>query len=313
LLSEFELIRKYFDRPARSAALGVGDDAALLRPSAGMELAVSTDLLLEGRHFRVGTDARKLGHKALAVNLSDMAAMGAAPRWVTLAIALPAQLALDEAWLEEFAKGFFALAERFGVELIGGDTARGSLSICVTILGEVPTGLALFRAGARPGDDIWVSGQLGGAALALAQPGIAAAAKRLDEPEPRVELGERLRGLASAAIDVSDGFAQDLGHILERSGVGAIVEYALLPRSVDVEKIKDGKLQARLVLSGGDDYELIFTAPRASRGELETLSSDLKLPLSRVGGIQGGEARLQVLDDQGRPMAVGRGFDHFAP
>ena len=313
MLSEFELIRKYFDRPARSAALGVGDDAALLRPSAGMELAVSTDLLLEGRHFRVGTDARKLGHKALAVNLSDMAAMGAAPRWVTLAIALPAQLALDEAWLEEFAKGFFALAERFGVELIGGDTTRGPLSICVTILGEVPTGLALFRAGARPGDDIWVSGQLGGAALALAQPGIAAAAKRLDEPEPRVELGERLRGLASAAIDVSDGFAQDLGHILERSGVGAIVEYALLPRSVDVEKIKDGKLQARLVLSGGDDYELIFTAPRASRGELETLSSDLKLPLSRVGGIQGGEARLQVLDDQGRPMAVGRGFDHFAP
>ena len=310
MLSEFELIRKYFDRPARSAVLGVGDDAALLRPSAGMELAVSTDLLLEGRHFRAGADARKLGHKALAVNLSDMAAMGAAPRWVTLALALPA---VNEAWLDQFAKGFFALAERFGVELIGGDTTRGPLALCVTILGEVPTGLALVRAGARPGDDIWVSGQLGDAALALVQPGIAAAARRLDEPEPRVELGERLRGLASAAIDVSDGFAQDLGHILERSGVGAVVEYDLLPRSADVVKTQDANLQARLVLSGGDDYELAFTAPQASRRELEALGVELKLALSRVGGIRTGGAGLQVLDAQGRPMAVQRGFDHFAP
>ena len=310
MLSEFQLIRKYFDRPARSAALGVGDDAALLRPSAGMELAVSTDLLLEGRHFRAGADPRKLGHKSLAVNLSDMAAMGAAPRWVTLALALPAA---NEAWLEEFAQGFFALAERFGVELIGGDTTRGPLSICVTILGEVPAGLALFRAGARPGDDIWVSGQLGGAALALVQPGIAAAARRLDEPEPRVELGERLRGLASAAIDVSDGFTQDLGHILERSSVGAIVEYELLPRSVDVKNIEDGELQARLVLGGGDDYELVFAAPQASRGEIEALSSDLTLALTRVGSIQTGEPRLQVLDRKGMAMPLERGFDHFAP
>ena len=275
-----------------------------------MELAVSTDLLLEGTHFRVGADARKLGHKALAVNLSDMAAMGAAPRWVTLALALPAA---NEAWLEEFAKGFFALAGRFGVELIGGDTTRGPLAICVTILGEVPTGLALFRAGARPGDDIWVSGQLGDAALALAHPDIASAARRLDEPEPRVELGERLRGLATAAIDVSDGFAQDLGHILERSGAGAMVEYELLPRSDEVKKIQDGKHQARLVLSGGDDYELAFTAPQSNRGELQALSAELKLALSRVGSVQAGEPRLQVLDAQGRPMAVERGFDHFAP
>jgi thiamine-monophosphate kinase len=328
LPSEFELIRRYFehaprdvrpgDRRTRRVSLGIGDDAALLRPSAGMELAVSTDLLLEGRHFRAGADARKLGHKALAVNLSDMAAMGAAPRWATLALALPAA---NEAWLEEFAKGFFALAARFGVELIGGDTTRsaapgsapGPIVICITILGEVPTGLALFRAGARPGDDIWVSGELGGAALALAQPGIAAAARRLDEPEPRVELGERLRGLASAAIDVSDGFAQDLGHILERSSVGAIVEYELLPRSIDARKIQDEKLQARLVLCGGDDYELVFTAPQASRGEIDALSSDLKLALSRVGSMQSGEPRLQVLDAQGKPMPVGRGFDHFAP
>ena len=320
MLSEFELIRKYFersprevrpgDRRARRVALGIGDDAALLRPSAGMELAVSTDLLLEGTHFRAGADARKLGHKALAVNLSDMAAMGAAPRWATLALALPAA---NEAWLGEFASGFFALAGRFGVDLIGGDTTRGPLSVCVTILGEVPAGLALFRAGARPGDDIWVSGELGSAALALAWPGNAATAQRLDEPEPRVELGERLRGLASAAIDVSDGFAQDLGHILERSGVGAIVEYASLPRAVEVREVADRNLQARLVLCGGDDYELAFTAPQASRGELAALAAELKLPLTRVGSIQGGEARLQVLDDQGRPMPVGRGYEHFAP
>lgn len=294
----------------RRVSLGIGDDAALLRPSAGMELAVSTDLLLEATHFRAGADARKLGHKALAVNLSDMAAMGAAPRWVTLALALPA---VNEAWLEGFSRGFFALAARFGVELIGGDTTRGPLSICVTILGEVPTGLALFRGGARPGDDIWVSGELGDAALALARPDIAGAARRLDEPEPRVELGERLRGIASAAIDVSDGFAQDLGHVLERSGVGAMVEYELLPRSAEVRKIEDGKRQARLVLSGGDDYELVFTAPQAKRGELEALSSELKLPLSRVGSIQSGESKLQVIDGRGAPMAVERGFDHFAP
>lgn len=300
--SEFDLIRKYFERPAQSAALGVGDDAALLRPSAGMELAVSTDLLLEGRHFRAGTDARKLGHKSLAVNLSDMAAMGAAPRWATLALALPAA---DEAWLDGFARGFFALAGRHGVELIGGDTTRGPLTVCVTILGEVPRGLALYRAGAAAGDDIWVSGDLGGAALGLARPEIAEAVRRLDEPEPRVELGERLRGIASAAIDVSDGFAQDLGHILERSGVGAVVEYASLP----------GFPGAAMdhVLAGGDDYELVFTARQDRRAEIDALSGDLALALTRVGSIQKGEPRLQVLDRERKPVPLARGFDHFAP
>jgi thiamine-monophosphate kinase len=301
LLSEFELIKKYFDRPARSAALGVGDDAALLRPNAGMELAVSTDLLLEGRHFRAGADARKLGHKALAVNLSDMAAMGAAPRWVTLALALPAA---DEAWLDGFARGFFEMAERFGVELIGGDTTRGPRCICVTILGEVPRGLALYRAGAAPGDDIWVSGELGGAALGLAQPGNAAAAKRLDEPEPRVELGERLRGIANAAIDVSDGFAQDLGHILERSGVGAVVEYERLPKFSGADRGQ--------VLSGGDDYELVFTARQEKRADIAALSKELGLVLARVGSIQKGQPKLLVLGGDGAPIAPRRGFDHFA-
>lgn len=300
--SEFELIRKYFDKPARSAVLGVGDDAALLQPAAGMELAVSTDLLLEGRHFRAGADARKLGHKALAVNLSDMAAMGAAPRWATLALALPS---VDEMWLDGFAQGFFALASRFGVELVGGDTTRGPLSICVTILGEVPRGLALYRAGALPGDDIWVSGELGGAALGLAQPANAAASRRLDAPEPRVELGERLRGIANAAIDVSDGFAQDLGHILERSGVGAVVEYARLPAFPGADALQ--------VLAGGDDYELVFTARQERRAEIEILSRELTLALARVGSIQKGEATLQVLDAARRAMPLGRGFDHFAP
>jgi len=301
VLSEFALIRKYFDRPAPSAVLGVGDDAALLRPSAGMELAVSTDLLLEGRHFRAGADAHKLGHKALAVNLSDMAAMGAAPRWATLALALPAA---DEAWLAGFAKGFFDLARRFDVELIGGDTTRGPLAVCITILGEVPSGLALARAGAAPGDDIWVSGELGGAALGLAQPGNAAAAKRLDEPEPRVELGERLRGIASAAIDVSDGFAQDLGHILERSTVGALVEYDRLPKFPGASREQ--------VLAGGDDYELAFAARQDKRAEIEALATDLGLALTRVGSMQKGEAKLQLLGGDGAPISPGRGFDHFA-
>ena len=320
MLSEFELIRKYFERAprvarlgdnaSRSVALGIGDDAALLRPSAGMELAVSTDLLLEGRHFRAGADARKLGHKSLAVNLSDMAAMGAAPRWVTLALALPAA---DEAWLEAFASGFFALAARFEVELIGGDTTRGPLCICITVLGEVPRGLALYRAGASPGDDIWVSGELGGAALGLAQPGNAAAARRLEEPEPRVELGERLRGVASAAIDLSDGFAQDLGHILERSGVGAVVHYDLLPKSTAFKGLEEQALESRCVLSGGDDYELLFTARQERHAELDALARELGLALTRVGSIQKGEPTLLVLDRHQAPMAPARGFDHFAP
>jgi thiamine-monophosphate kinase len=303
--SEFEIIQRYFSRPARHALLGVGDDAALLRTDAAAELAVATDMLLEGRHFAKGAEPRALGHKALAVNLSDMAAMGATPRWATLALALPHA---NEDWIAAFADGFYALAERFDVDLIGGDTTRGPLTICVAILGEVPAGLALMRSGARPGDDIWVSGELGGAAYALHDAGNAAAASRLHQPEPRVELGEKLRGIAHAAIDVSDGFAQDLGHILERSGVGAVVHYALLPKF----PCGDARLQQRCVLAGGDDYELLFTAPQSARRELEALCASLRLALTRVGSIQPGEAKLQLLDALGNPMAAGRGFDHFA-
>lgn len=291
--------------------MGIGDDCALLRPDAGLELALTTDMLVEGRHFLPDAEPRSLGHKALAVNLSDLAAMGAAPRWALLAIALPAA---DAAWLEPFSAGLFALAERYGVELVGGDTTRAPLRIItITAIGEVPAGVALFRAGARPGDDIWVSGELGGAALGLARPEIAAAAARLHRPEPRVELGERLRGLAHAAIDVSDGLTSDLGHILERSQVGALVHYAQLPRSSAFAAIQNPELVKNCVLSGGDDYELAFTAALGRRAEIEALSAELGLPLTRVGTIQAGEPRLVVLDERGQSMDYRRGFDHFPP
>ena len=307
--SEFEIIRRYFERPARTAALGVGDDAALVRAGAGMEIAVSTDFLVEGRHFGAGADARKLGHKALAVNLSDMAAMGATPRWATLALCVPGA---DEAWIAAFADGFWALAERFGVDLIGGDTVRGPRSICVCILGEVPQGQALRRDGARPGDDIWVSGDLGGAALALGLPGIAQAERRLHEPEPRVALGERLRGRASAAIDISDGFAQDLGHILERSGCAALVEYDRIPKCAAFTQIGQPELERDCVLAGGDDYELLFTAPPQARQALEQTGREVGVALSCVGAVQDGAPNLRIVDAHGREIRPARGFDHFS-
>jgi thiamine-monophosphate kinase len=290
--------------------LGVGDDCALLRPDAGLDLAVTTDMLVEGRHFLADADPRALGHKALAVNLSDLAAMGATPRWATLALALPQA---EAAWLAEFSAGFFALAERFGVDLIGGDTTRGALrTICITAIGEVPPGMALPRNGARPGDDIWVSGELGGASLGLVHPEIPAAAERLDAPEPRVELGERLRGLAHAAIDVSDGLAGDLTHILERSQVGALVQYDRIPRPQYLRGLKEEELEKNCVLSGGDDYELLFTAPSARASELEALGREIGIALSRIGTVQRGEARLTVLDRDGSPITYRGGFDHFA-
>ena len=288
----------------------MGDDCAVLRTDAGLELAVTTDMLVEGRHFLPGADAYSLGHKALAVNLSDLAAMGAAPRWATLALGLPAA---DEAWLADFSRGFLALADRHGVDLVGGDTTRSQLlTICVTAMGEVPAGLALYRAGAKPGDDLWVSGELGAAALALIHPEIPEAAQRLHRPEPRIELGERLRGLAHAAIDVSDGLTGDLQHVLGRSGVGATVRYAEVPRAAAFAKLANPDLEKDCVLSGGDDYELLFTASANRRSVLEALSRELRLPLARIGTITPGDANLTVLDASGRPLAHRGGFDHFA-
>lgn len=270
-------------------------------------------MLVEGRHFLADADALALGHKALAVNLSDLAAMGAAPRWALLALALPSA---DSGWLEGFSGGFFALAERYGLELIGGDTTRSPLrTISITAIGELPAGVGLYRSGAEPGDDLWVSGELGGAALALRRPEIAARvaelAQRLHLPEPRVELGERLRGLARSAIDVSDGLVGDLNHILERSQVAAVVDYERIPRPAAFRGIGDAELERDCVLSGGDDYELLFTAAPARREALHSLARELALPLTRIGAIENGERSLVVRDQAGQPIAYRGGYDHF--
>lgn len=286
----------------------MGDDCALVRPDAGLELAMTTDMLVEGRHFTAGAAPRALGHKALAVNLSDLAAIGATPRWALLALALPDA---DARWLEEFSAGLFALAERYQVELVGGDTTRsGVRTITITAVGEVPAGFALYRSAAEPGDDVWVSGELGGAALALHRPDLGDA-RRLHEPEPRVELGERLRGLAHAAIDLSDGLAGDLEHILERSHVAAVIDYPRIPRTAAFARLADLRLERRCVLSGGDDYELLFTASVERRAALEALGAELGLPLTRIGSIENGAPRLLVRDEAGHAIEHGGGYDHF--
>jgi thiamine-monophosphate kinase len=311
-MGEFELIARFFDRgPSRRCELGVGDDCAILRAqSPGTTLAVATDMLVEGRHFLPEVDPASLGHKALAVNLSDLAAMGSRPLAFTLALALPRA---DERWLEGFSAGMFALADRFDCELIGGDTTRGPLNVCITVLGELPVGVALRRDRAEPGDDLWVSGELGGAALAvrLGQRAAAAERARLDRPEPRVALGIALRHLARAAIDVSDGLVADLGHVCDRSRVGAEVDWVAVPRAPGLAGLPDGE-RAGLALAGGDDYELLFSAAPENRGPIEAIGARLGLPLTRIGRIVAGQG-VSVLDARGRPLELTRGgFDHFA-
>ena len=320
-MGEFDLIARYFTRPARRNPLGVGDDCALLQPAPGMQLAVSTDLLVEGRHFLSTVDPRALGHKALAVNLSDLAACGALPLAFTLSLALPS---VDEAWLSGFSQGLFALADAHDCELVGGDTTRGPLAINITVFGEVPAGQALLRSGARAGDDVWVSGTLGDARLALEafrgtvslpQAVFAAARLRLERPEPRVALGLALRGLASAAIDVSDGLLGDLEHVLERSGVGATLEAgparALLAALHQGLALDDARID-ELVFAGGDDYELAFTASPRHREAVEAAGRNTTTRVTRIGTITA-ESGLRLLDAQGRPVARRfAGFDHFA-
>ncbi len=317
-MPEFDLIQRYFTRPAPNAILGVGDDAALLRVASGMELAVSTDMLVSGTHFFPDADPYMLGHKALAVNISDMAAMGAQPRWATLALSLPQE---DAAWLERFSAGFFALADAHNVTLIGGDTTRGPLNLCVTIMGEVPQGQALRRDGAKPGDEVWVSGKLGDAALVLAYlqgqlaldiKTIAATAGALHQPVPRVALGLALRGIASSAIDVSDGLLGDLGHILEQSNVAAEIRFADLPASPSLRPYLAQSLGQRCVLAGGDDYELCFTVPAARHAEIESIAARLDLPLACIGNISAGKGcTLRAAD--GSVMTIKEsGYDHFA-
>lgn len=290
-LGEFELIRRFFTvQPVQRAdtILGVGDDCALLRGGEGRELALTTDTLVAGVHFFPDADPRRLGHKSLAVNLSDLAAMGAEPAWISLALTLPQA---DESWLRAFARGLFGLAERYGVELVGGDTTRGPLSITIQALGWVPPGQALRRSGARPGDGVYVSGPLGSAGLGLkmrlgqSTASDAEALERLECPMPRVELGLALRGIAGACIDVSDGLAADLGHILQQSGVGAEIEFDRLPLSAGVRAYLAATGDWAMPLTAGDDYELCFSVPVAREGALREALAVGGLSAARIGSI----------------------------
>ena len=324
-MGEFELIDRYFKRPARRAALGVGDDCALLAPAPGMQLAVSSDMLIEGRHFLSTVDPFKLGHKALAVNLSDLAACGAKPLAFTLALALPQA---DEAWLDGFSRGLFALADAHDCELIGGDTTRGPLAICITVFGEVPPGQALLRSGARAGDDLYVSGTLGDARLALEvfrgtrslpQPAFHAARIRMEIPTPRVALGLALRGVATAAADISDGLVGDLGHILKASRVGACIDTSIAINLIANRghlKLGNGQFDAETalecVLAGGDDYELVFTSPSSARSRVKAAALQSETSVTRIGVIEAASG-LRLVDATGQPVHRRfASFDHFA-
>ena len=321
-MNEFELIDRFFRRAPRNAdvRIGVGDDGAVLAPSPGMEYVLTVDMLVEGRHFVAGCDPQALGHKTLAVNLSDLAAMGALPRFVLLAGALPEP---DTTWLAAFMRGFDALATEYDVELIGGDTTRGPRTFAVTAIGELPMGSALTRSGANPGDTVYVSGRIGDASLALAATAgrtevdaesLALLSRRLDEPQPRVALGVALRGVASSALDISDGLTGDLGHVLKASRVGATLDLAAIPCD-DALRAKllgsERELALGLLLAGGDDYELCFTASPAMRERVDAIGRALGLPLTPIGSINV-DTTLVVNDEHGTPLAVlPRAFDHF--
>jgi thiamine-monophosphate kinase len=326
-MGEFELIARYFKRPALRAVLGVGDDCALLQPAPGCQLAISSDMLVEGRHFFHDVDPFSLGHKALAVNLSDLAACGARPLAFTLALALPQA---DAAWLEPFSQGLLALADTHDCELIGGDTTQGPLNICITVFGEVPVrdgrSLALLRSGARAGDDIYVSGTLGDARLALEclrgqwvlpQALLAQARQRLETPAPRIALGMALRGIATSAIDISDGLLGDLGHVLAASGAGGRIDasaasglMACAGAALDAALAPDARLGC--ILAGGDDSELAFTAPAEARDAVQKAAVASATRVTRIGQIESGTG-LRLVDGQGATMPNHyQSFDHFA-
>jgi len=340
-VGEFDLIERYFKRPARQSVLGVGDDCALIQPTPGTQLAISSDMLVQGRHFFADVDPCTLGHKALAVNLSDLAACGAKPLAFTLALALPH---VDEIWLAAFSKGLFALADAHGCELIGGDTTQGPLNICITVFGEVPVvngrTQALLRSGAKTGDDLYVSGTLGDARLALdvlrgtvsLPPEVFAQARaRLETPTPRVALGLALRGVASAAIDVSDGLLGDLGHVLIASGVGAVIDTQIAtqliaarayltrangqfdtPNGPQLPRQTDLQTCLAYVLAGGDDYELAFTASPGQRDAVQAAARASNTPVTRIGQIETSPG-LRLMDAQGHAVAnTFKSFDHFA-
>ena len=317
--SEFQLIADYFTRPVRRSdrlTLGVGDDCALLTPGPGMQLAVSTDMLVEGRHFFAGAEPNALGHKCLAVNLSDLAAMGARPLAFTLALALPEA---NADWLAAFSQGMLALADAHECELIGGDTTKGPLNICITVFGEVPAADALRRDRAQVGDDIWISGTLGDARLALGgylgeieldEATQAQAGTRMHRPSPRVTLGRQLLGIAHAAIDISDGLRGDLQHVLDRSNVGASLNVDALPAGPMLAKF-DQDLRRRFTLSGGDDYELCFTAARIKHDAIRVAARETGVAVTRIGRIEA-EPGVRLVDGNGHALAIDTtSFDHF--
>jgi thiamine-monophosphate kinase len=332
-LGEFDLIWRFFKAGSESMAqtqtdqvlLGIGDDCALLQPDPAQSLAVTSDMLVEGRHFFAGANAEWLGHKALAVNLSDLAAMGAKPLGFTLALALPNA---NADWLAQFSQGLFRLAQQWQCPLIGGDTTQGPLTICITALGHVPNGAAIKRSGANVGDDIWVSGTLGDARLALGAlrsewlldpSSLENVLPRMHQPEPRIALGLQLRGIASSALDVSDGLLGDLRHILTASQVNAEVLIDQLPTSPTLAAQTE-RLRRQCAANGGDDYELCFTAPKHKRVEIESLSTAI-LPLTRIGSItsanNGTEPTLLLRDANDNlltaadSMLLTQSFDHF--
>jgi thiamine-monophosphate kinase len=332
-LGEFDLIWRFFKAGSESMAqtqinqvlLGIGDDCALLQPDAAQSLAVTSDMLVEGRHFFANANPEWLGHKALAVNLSDLAAMGAKPIGFTLALALPNA---NADWLAQFSQGLFRLAQLWQCPLIGGDTTQGPLTICITALGHVPTGAAIKRSGAKVGDDIWVSGSLGDARLALGAlrsewlldpSSLENVLPRMHQPEPRIALGLQLRGIASSALDVSDGLLGDLRHILTASQVNAEVLIDQLPTSPTLAAQTE-RLRRQCAANGGDDYELCFTAPKHKRVEIESLSTAI-LPLTRIGSItsanNGTEPTLLLRDANDNlltaadSMLLTQSFDHF--
>ena len=320
-MGEFDLIARYFTRPARHAVTGVGDDCALWQPQSGMQLAVSSDMLVEGRHFLSTVSAQRLGHKALAVNLSDLAACGANPLAFTLALSLPR---VDEAWLQGFSHGLFLLADTHGCELIGGDTTQGPLNICITVFGEIPPGDALLRGAAQAGDDIYVSGTVGDARLALEvirgslsldAELFETARLRMEQPEPRVALGLALRGIANACIDVSDGLIGDLGHIMKASGVGAVLTTGWVADSAAISPALQSLPMSRrldMALAGGDDYELLFTAAPDQAHAVQEAANDCDVPVTCIGRISAGQG-LQVMDIHGVPISRRFvSFDHFS-
>ncbi len=315
-VGEFDLIAKYFARPVRHAVLGGGDDCALLQPTPGMQWAVSTDALVEGRHFLSTVPPDALGHKSLAVNLSDLAACGARPVAFTLSLTLPR---VDEAFLAGFADGLYALAQAHDIELVGGDTTAGPLNIGITVMGEVPPGQALRRGGAQAGDELWVSGRLGDARLALeafrGQVALRGEAfedvrRAMERPQPRVALGIALRGIASAAIDLSDGLVGDLGHVLRASAVGATLRLADIPHSAHVAACTEGQ-RRQCLLSGGDDYELLFAAPASAHARVRDAGARARVSVTRIGTLDAAPG-LRVVDAHGNPVALTeRAFDHF--